>query len=120
MYKSMARQIQKRTTWFTISRIHGANGWSRKHDIKNRNIGGKLDHWTTCQERIVGVDGPGDGIERVHVAWDADQVSSNVSDDGQHGSAAMAEFGFAEEWDEGRVGFGEFQLKMEKNVVYGC
>ena len=63
--------------------------------------------------RIVSVNGSGDGSERIHVAGDANQVRRNVPNDGQHGSAAVAEFGFAEEWDKGRVGFGEFQLKWK-------
>lgn len=49
----------------------------------------------------------GDGLETVGVSGDADKVGSDESDHGEHGGAAVTELGFAEEGDEGAVGFGE-------------
>jgi hypothetical protein len=65
----------------------------------------------------VSIDGSGDGSERIHVSRNANQVGNNVPNDGQHGSAAVAEFGFAEEWDERRVSFGKFQLKYSGGAL---
>lgn len=49
----------------------------------------------------------GDGLETVGVSGDADKVGGDESDHGEHGGAAVTELGFAEEGDEGAVGFGE-------------
>ena len=55
----------------------------------------------------MGVDGLGNGFEGIGFSGDADEVGGDEADHGELGGAAVADFGLAEEGDEGGVGFGE-------------
>mmetsp|Transcript_24740 Transcript_24740/g.52046 ORF Transcript_24740/g.52046 Transcript_24740/m.52046 type:complete len:205 (-) Transcript_24740:134-748(-) len=59
------------------------------------------------QKSVVRIDRLGHGLETVGLAGDSDEVGDDVPEDGELGGASVANFGFAEEGDEGGVGLGE-------------
>jgi hypothetical protein len=78
----------------------------RNDNIPKRDPKQKLMH-RSLQKSIVSSHRLGHGLEGVSVSGDTDKVLDDEAGHGKHGGAAVADFGFAEEGDEGGVSFGE-------------
>jgi len=63
----------------------------------------------TVEQDVVRVDGLGYRLEAVGGAREADEVGGDEPDHRDHGRAAVADFGLAEEGHEGGVGLGELE-----------
>ena len=61
----------------------------------------------SLEEDVVRVHRLGHGFEAVRSSGETHKVGGDVAHDGQHGGAAMADFGLAEKGDEGFVRFGQ-------------
>lgn len=63
----------------------------------------------SLQQDVVGVDRLGNGGKGVGISGNANKIGDDEAHDGEHGSAAVAEFGLAKEGYEGGVGLGQVE-----------
>mmetsp|Transcript_30656 Transcript_30656/g.89542 ORF Transcript_30656/g.89542 Transcript_30656/m.89542 type:complete len:210 (-) Transcript_30656:10-639(-) len=96
-------------TGFALSLEGGNNGGGGNKDVDEANPEEELVHGARLEEGVVGIDGPGDGLEGVHVAGDADEVGGDEAHDGEHGGAAVLELGLTEPGEERLVGLGQVE-----------
>ena len=86
----------------------GLDGREGDDGIEQSDPQEELVHGTVEQD-VVGVDGLGYRLEAVGRAREAYEVGGDEPDDRDHGRAAVADLGLAEEGHEGGVGLGELE-----------
>mmetsp|Transcript_19767 Transcript_19767/g.54975 ORF Transcript_19767/g.54975 Transcript_19767/m.54975 type:complete len:227 (-) Transcript_19767:34-714(-) len=101
--------VPSEVTWLTVSLGGGSSGWGGDDEVEETNPEGELVHWSGLEESIVGIDGLWDGLEGVHLAWDADEVGGDETNDGQHGGTSVTQLALTEPWEEWLVSLGELQ-----------
>ena len=111
---------RKLTTGYTVS-VHRSNaGGTGNDNIPKTDPQQKLVHRTTLQESIVGINGVGDGFERVHISWNTVEVSGDETHNSQHSSAAVTDLRLTEPGHERSISLREFQLQNhneEKRIL---
>ena len=102
-------ESEKLTTGLTLSLVGGNDGGGSNQKVDEANPEEELVHGAGLEEGVVGIDGLGDGLERVHLSGDADEVGGDEAHDGEHGGAAVLDLGLTEPGEEGLVGLGQVE-----------
>jgi hypothetical protein len=87
--------VESKVTWFTIKFVHvgiGRDGDSLQEGDPSKD----LDHGV--RKSIMGINDPGDGLERELFAWDANEFRNDHACASQHGSTTILQFRLAEPW----------------------
>ena len=103
--------VKSEVTRFTLSSHGGLDSGDGDANIEETDPHEELLHGSSGNKGIVRTYGGRNGLKRVHLTRDADEVSGDEAHDGKHGSAAMTDLRLAEVWNKRSIALREFQLR---------